>query len=139
MSETILLIGIAGCLAWLLLRLFPRQSNTRAATSRDTSSRAHPYHAVSIHTGSTACLPAKALKHKRFLSGEAPQLPLAECTGKKCHCVYQHHPDRRSGSGDRRAIGSTAREILGGQSQGERRRARGRRAIDMNGDDLSWV
>jgi hypothetical protein len=137
MYESILLIGIAGCLAWLMLRLFPGRARARAGSSA-ASHRAHPYHAVSIHTGSTACLQAKALKQKRFLSGEAPQLPLAECTARKCHCVYQHHPDRRSGNGDRRAIGSTARGMLGGHGDGERRLTRGRREIDKNGD-LSWV
>ncbi len=138
MFESILLIGIAGCLAWLLLRLFPGRSTNRSGTSR-ASSKAHPYHAVSIHTGATACLQAKALKHRRFLSGEAPQLPLAECSGQKCHCVYQHHPDRRSGDGDRRAIGTTARGILAGNKDKERRLVRGRREIDKSGDDLSWV
>ena len=137
MFESILLIGIAGCLAWLLLRLLPGRSKTRSGTSR--ASKAHPYHAVSIHTGATACLQAKALKRRRFLSGEAPQLPLAECSGQKCHCVYQHHPDRRGGNGDRRAIGSTARGILAGHGDGERRLTRGRREIDKSGEDLSWV
>jgi hypothetical protein len=137
MFESILLIGIAGCLAWLVLRLFPRRNETQAGSS-GASHRAHPYHSVSIHTGSAACLQAKGLKKKRFLSGEAPQLPLAECTSPKCHCVYQHHPDRRSGNGDRRAIGSTASGILMGHENGERRLSCGRRQIDKEGD-LSWV
>ena len=136
MFESILLIGIAGCLAWLLLRLFPGRA--RASGVSGTPHRAHPYHAVSIHTGSAACLQAKALKRKRFLSSEAPQLPLAGCTSGKCHCVYQHHPDRRAGNGDRRAIGSTTRGMFGSDGDGERRLSRGRRGIDKN-DDLSWV
>jgi hypothetical protein len=134
MFESILLIGIAGCLAWLVLRLFPRRTETQTGPSH----RAHPYHSVSIHTGSSACLHAKGLRQQRFLSGEASQLPLAECTSPKCHCVYQHHPDRRSGNGDRRAIGGTASGILMGHQNGERRLSRGRRGIDKDGD-LSWV
>jgi len=134
MFESILLIGISGCLAWLVLRVFPRRAETQAGASH----RAHPYHSVSIHTGSAACLQARGLKQKRFLSGAAPQLPLAECTSPKCHCVYQHHPDRRSGNGDRRAIGSHAGGMLRGNSYSERRLSRGRREIDKE-SDLSWV
>jgi hypothetical protein len=134
MFESILLIGISGCLAWLVLRVFPRRAETQAGASH----RAHPYHSVSIHTGSAACLQARGLKQKRFLSGEAPQLPLAECTSPKCHCVYQHHPDRRSGNGDRRAFGGTASGMLRSHGNGERRLSSGRREIDKE-SDLSWV
>ena len=135
MFKSILLIAVAGGLAWLLLRLFPGRGKARTGMP-GVSPKSHPYHAVSIHTGSSGCPPAKALKQKRFLSGEAPQLPLAECTSQKCHCVYQHHTDRRSGNGNRRAIGSAAVGMLRGD--GERRRTSGRRKIDNN-DDLSWV
>jgi hypothetical protein len=137
MFESILLIGIAGCLAWLVLRMFPRRNETQAGSS-GASHRTHPYHSVSIHTGSAACLQARGLRKKRFLSGEAPQLPLAECTSPKCHCVYQHHPDRRSGNGDRRSIGSTASGMLRRHGNRERRLSRGRREFDKDGD-LSWV
>ena len=137
MFQSILLVGIVACLAWLLLRLFPGREQGRSGASAGPH-RAHPYHAVSVHTGSTACLEAKGLRGQRFLSGEAPQLPLADCTSQHCHCVYQHHPDRRTGNGDRRAVGSTARGIPARHGEGERRLARGRREIDKN-SDLSWV
>ena len=57
----------------------------------------HPYHAVSIHYRMNACEAAKQLTDKRFLSNEAPKLPLPECTASTCQCRYGHHEDRRDG------------------------------------------
>ena len=53
------------------------------------------FHAVSIVLGEQACDAAKARAGTRFLSREAPRLPLAECGNPDCSCRYQHHDDRR--------------------------------------------
>lgn len=52
--------------------------------------------AVSIrHTGS-CCNAVRAVETQRFLSAEAPGLPLADCsTPNRCQCKYRHHTDRR--------------------------------------------
>ena len=61
----------------------------------------NPWHAVSIASGSElsgapCCAAAMELQGQRFLSTEAPTLPLAGCSNPKaCRCRYQHHPDRR--------------------------------------------
>ena len=132
MIQTILLISAAACLAWLVLRLFPRNQVIR----KNGFPRVGPYHAVSIHPGTSVCQPAKELLHKRFLSGEAPLLPLAGCTAQRCRCVYQHHSDRRTGDGDRRANGSAAQSIFQARQDGERRHSLGRRGSDHD-DNLS--
>jgi len=55
----------------------------------------NPYHAVSIAPGVGACDAVLALGDKRFLSREAPRLPLPGCGTANCACRYQHHEDRR--------------------------------------------
>lgn len=59
---------------------------------------ANHYHAVSIVPGEHACPAAKDLSGKRFLSREAPILPLSSCTSAECNCTYAHYADRRKGS-----------------------------------------
>lgn len=64
------------------------------------------YHAVSIRAGSRACGTAKALKEERFLSVDAPSLPLGNCPSpRKCQCRYRHHEDRREGPRRDRDVG----------------------------------
>jgi len=54
------------------------------------------WHAVSIKSSSSACPAATAAKGQRWLSREAPQLPLPGCTRPDtCRCTYRHHEDRR--------------------------------------------
>jgi hypothetical protein len=57
----------------------------------------NPYHAVSIAPGAQACAAARGLQKKRFLSREAPVLPLKTCDEARCECRYTHHDDRRKG------------------------------------------
>lgn len=75
-----------------------------------TGRRAHPYHSVAIrYYGNAACPAVRQfaiqptvstqtplfLETQRFLSSEAPFLPLAGCTEKYCQCRYVHYTDRR--------------------------------------------
>ncbi len=81
----------------------------------------HPWHAVEIVAPKSACPAAQALKGRRFLSTEAPLLPLHDCalTGS-CHCVYRKHTDRRDSTvrrseddtGIRRVTPAAARATL---------------------------
>jgi hypothetical protein len=80
----------------------------------------NPFHAVGVKPGQTCCQAALAIKGQRFLSAEAPQLPLKACD-TACSCVYVHFDDRRSGS-DRRMRASGNRL--------NRRHNGGRRAND---------
>jgi len=85
----------------------------------------NPWHAVSIVVSKIGCPSARKAAHGRFLSAEAPALPLAGCSARTCTCHYRHHQDRRHRP-RRRAdiIGVIARW------QGAERRNRGRRATD---------
>ena len=90
-----------------------------------------PWHAVSVIAGPVACPAIEGLRDKRFLSDEAPLLPLPECSSPwGCKCTYRHFSDRRANP--RRAtdrgrfpnpwLGKERRESLG---------KRGRRADDQ--------
>ncbi len=57
----------------------------------------NPHHAVTVVPGQNACPEARALRGQRFLSREAPALPLTGCGTPKCTCRYEHHADRRKG------------------------------------------
>jgi hypothetical protein len=65
----------------------------------------------------------------RFLSKEAPVLPLAGCSmSGKCRCSYQHHDDRRGLSRRTPDLWNPGRVSYGGE---ERRLKRGRRSVDL--------
>jgi hypothetical protein len=104
---------------------------SKAAKRANNNKNAHyhitnPYHAVSIVPGATCCNAARDLRAQRFLSREAPPLPLAACTVSPCRCSYKHFDDRRTKA--RRAVdrmGQTAP-----WSGAERRAPSGRRQTD---------
>lgn len=64
------------------------------------------WRAVSVVPGGGACEAALQLRGRRFLTREAPRLPLPECNRQnECQCKYQHLPDRR---GDPRRDGDSS-------------------------------
>ena len=85
-----------------------------------------PWHAVTIAAPGSACGAAQACKGKRFLSGIAPRLPLAECDAARCDCTYRHFDDRR-GSPRRHGEEGAAPQA---REKNNRRVSRGRRASD---------
>lgn len=87
----------------------------------------NPYHAVSVIPGITSCAAAHRFTGQRFLSRQAPKLPLPSCDATHCTCRFKHHKDRRSGPRRRGEIGMMQAHWNGP----ERRRAGGRRADDL--------
>ena len=74
-----------------------------AKTSGINKSKAAPprapshWHAVAIRPKGASCDAVQACRAARYLSGDAPRLPLSECTASDtCSCVYKHHADRRA-------------------------------------------
>ena len=100
-----------------------------ATKTKLPASTKQPWHAVSIAAGPMACHAIEGLRDKRFLSAEAPQLPLPECSAPwRCKCVYRHFADRRALP--RRATdGGTAAIPRIGEEK--RQKKRGRRADDQ--------
>jgi len=88
-------------MAWLGLRsALGGLLGGKPAKAGNSNKNAHyhitnPYHAVSIVPGAACCNAARELRTQRFLSREAPPLPLAGCTVSPCRCSYKHFDDRR--------------------------------------------
>lgn len=53
------------------------------------------YHCVEVRNGRFACEAVRQLGNIRFLSDEAPLLPVPGCTTQNCTCFYAHFDDRR--------------------------------------------
>src|SRR5271165_4705517 len=103
------------------------EETRNGAVSRPGSERTR-WHTVSIVTTQASCHTARALRGIRFLSDEAPRLPLTQCSaGGSCPCAYKHHADRRGPP--RRAVELTElRRAHPGEQ--ERRHQRGRPSTD---------
>jgi hypothetical protein len=99
-----------------------KQAGPAAGNTAQTS-----YHAVSIIPGENSCAAAHRFTGRRYLSQQAPRLPLPTCDAFHCTCRFRHHKDRRAGPRRRSDIG-----LLSGAWTGpEKRRSGGRRAEDM--------
>ena len=86
------------------------------------------WHAVAIRPKGGSCEAVQACRTARYLSKEAPRLPLAECTtSDTCTCVYKHHEDRRLKPRRQSETGELRRNTQAGQ---ERRLAGDRRKSD---------
>ena len=54
--------------------------------------------ATSVLPNKGSCEAARAIRLLRFLSAEAPRLPLPDCSSPgSCACTYKKYPDRRAG------------------------------------------
>lgn len=83
------------------------------------------WHAVSVKPGPGACEAADSGTKRRWLSREAPQLPLPGCSWpSQCRCTYKHHEDRRAGGRRAEDLDAFARPV---NVSSERRKRRDRR------------
>ncbi len=101
------------------------------AERRASSVAGNSFHAVSIHPSAEGCLAAEAIRGERFLSAEAPSLPLEACTAAACNCRYAHHADRRCGTRSRRGLHPAEDDFLGFSGGLNRRMCEGRRDSDL--------
>jgi hypothetical protein len=84
------------------MSLFGREGQGSAVTApRRPPSR---FHAVTVVAGPKSCAAARTLRDQRFLSREAPSLPLKGCNCLQCDCHYEHYEDRRK-------VGRRARDL----------------------------
>jgi hypothetical protein len=102
------------------------ETNAKEPAPKAKKGSQQPWHAVMVTAPSGACAAAHACKGRRYLSSEAPQLPLPDCTAKRCECKYRHFADRRGDS--RREDGNVAPPAA--REQTNRRKSRGRRVTD---------
>jgi hypothetical protein len=86
------------------------------------------WHAVTVVLNGSSCAAAALCRNTRFLSKDAPRLPLPACSHPdQCRCVFRHHDDRRAGPRRSADVGGGLPEE---NRPVNRRKARGRRAND---------
>jgi len=85
---------------------------------------ANAWHAVAVVPGPRACDAARRLRGQRFLSREAPALPLKDCQVAGCTCRYEHHDDRRTGPRRAQELGASIDGYLDEERRGEQARDR---------------
>lgn len=88
------------------------------------------FHCVETHPHGKCCNAVKSLHGTRFLSAEAPNLPVTGCDQAHCHCDYIHHDDRRVEI--RRTELGIQHDMYGQSGETEKRSkaAHGRRSTD---------
>lgn len=133
MDNTILLVLVCLGMALTYRLFFLRSGDEGTVRFRERRSgfgASAPFHAVSIHPETQACGAVCSIRAQRFLSEDAPGLPLPECNQSVCRCKYEHHSDRRTGARDRRYGVLMQTEITEFWSVKNRRTAVGRRGGD---------
>jgi hypothetical protein len=85
------------------------------------------YPGVAIKLCTNACGAARELQNSRYLSGEAPKLPLPNCSKSDCACKYAHFSDRRDIHEDRRHAYSMQTDLYDTNGNQNRRENKERR------------
>lgn len=117
----LLVAAIAAALWWYRAN-GQRSHRSVPAVRRDAEKS---YHCVEVCAGTPACESVRQLGHTRFLSDEAPVLPVHGCSVPHCTCGYVHHDDRREDDDRRHPYGQWAN--MPPADSGERRARRERR------------
>jgi len=97
-SAIAILVITAAAAYWLISRRRPppnRAPQPRAAQPAPANAGGR-FRGVEIRTRSGACRAAHALVGRRFLSKNAPALPLPECSAEHCSCTFSKLADRRT-------------------------------------------
>lgn len=100
--------------------MFKRKTTDKRAPIRTPG---NVFHGIAIEPGDEACEAVWRLAGRRFLSDEAPRLPLDECQCvPDCRCVYRHFSDRRTEVRRDADIGLPNRHVPGDKRVGLGRR-----------------
>jgi hypothetical protein len=98
---TALILATVGYAIRLLQRRYIQQRRAAALRklqgklAQRESNNAPSFRAVTILPARPSCKLVKHYMGKRYLTAEAPHLPLAGCHVQPCRCRYAHHEDRR--------------------------------------------
>lgn len=93
LQAIILVLIVTAVLVWLR-----RSAATPVVRERSQAGRPHGarFHCVEVSAGLPSCTAVRGLGNVRFLSGEAPTIPVPGCDAQQCNCRYVHHGDRRA-------------------------------------------
>ena len=121
----VLLLGI-----WLIVRLRQGARADSSTAPANRSAAKSVFHAVSIKFSGNACKAARDIAGQRFLSTDAPKVPLAGCDALECNCRFIHHKDRRIGKDRRSPFGPSGFGGGTGSYEQEMRKGKDRRSSD---------
>ena len=130
MNTALIVIALLLLVGWLFMRGRQPKKTSAVKPRRPASTSKKSYHAVSIKFESRACMAAKTMEGERFLSGEAPRLPLPGCDIAECKCHFAHHKDRRVSNDRRNVFNSSGHSNATGKHEQERRGRKERRHDD---------
>jgi len=98
-----------------------KRQRSHATAARVINRPPGKFNCVEVQHQADACKAVRRFADRRFLSGQAPEIPVPGCDAAECSCRYVHHKDRRHM--DRR----NPRAYQPESSSGERRIKRDRR------------
>ncbi len=130
MNTALIVMALVLLVGWLFIRRRQSKKTVKVKPRRRTPSSKTSYHAVSIKFESRACMAAKTMEGERFLSSEAPRLPLPDCDVTDCQCHFAHHQDRRVNKDRRNVFNASGHSDTTGKHERERRGIRDRRHDD---------
>jgi len=136
MNTPLIVMALVLLVGWLFIRRRQSKKTVAVKPRRRAPDSKKSYHAVSIKFDSGACMAAKTMEGQRFLSGEAPRLPLPECDATECLCHFAHHKDRRVNIDRRNVFNASGHSGATGNYEQERRGTGDRR--QDNDDDFIY-
>lgn len=126
-SALLVALTVLGLIVFIFVRKRSESTRFSAVAESSKEDRKRSYHAVEIRPSAQACSAVRSFRNKRFLSRDAPPIPLPSCTSPECDCVYVHYDDRRSRQRRDVFLHGAYRQ---GERNLERRRQTGRRFTD---------
>ncbi len=130
MNTTLIVMVLVLLVGWLFIRRRQSKKTVVVKPRRRAPTRKKSYHAVSIKFDSRACMAAKTMEGQRFLSSEAPRLPLPDCDVTECLCHFAHYKDRRVNKDRRNVFSASGHSSATGRHEQERRGLKDRRHDD---------
>lgn len=135
-SMLLLAFALLGLVTFVIFKNTTKKSKSFSKTASWVKRERHEaesntYHCVSIENEASCCEQVEAIKGTRFLSKEAPNIPMKDCTQAQCQCYYQHFDDRRQAGNDRRVDYGMTKDLFGAFGEHNRRdKPKGRRLTD---------
>lgn len=93
MTQILVLVFLVAVVAIGWRYLARRKKLQQAPVVRERTPKS--YHAVEVRPGRRPCKAVQDLGNVRFLSDQAPSLPVPGCMAATCTCSFIHHDDRR--------------------------------------------
>jgi len=106
------------------------KSKKSSSANESTATGSKAFTAVTVVPCPGACEAVLGFGEHRFLTAEAPILPLSDCGLSSCTCKYVYYDDRRDVSEERRQPYSIRTDLHSTTGEKEKRQRAGRRKSD---------